>query len=173
MFLPPHSARRFIDGYSAVLYEMLSLSEKAPSGKVTRDLATARALEQDDPSKLEMALARLPMKGRLIDEDLLSAMRSRQVQRWLYLRSTTRHALFLDEQQEQAYAVLGLTSSIHDVIGSDGVYFKAAVFAFEGCYVCDGLIADPIFLGKNMLSEAKSALSLIKKSGRFHTKPAS
>jgi hypothetical protein len=142
MLLPPHSARRFIDGYSAVLYEVLSVSKQTPSVKVTRDLAAARGIEQDDPSKLEIALARLAKKGRLIDEDLLSAIR------WL-------------------------TTSIHDVIRSDGVYFKAAVFAFEGCYVCDGLIADPIFLGKNMLSEAKSALSLIKKRGRFHAKPIS
>ena len=172
MLLRPDTAKRFIDGYSSVLLEVLRQSGKARSGDVIRDLAVARRIEQKHPRRLDQAFLSLSVSGKPIAEDIASAIRSRRVLQWIFLRNTTRHAIFIDSGSEQAFAVLGLTGSIDRIVGGQSVTFKTSVLELDGHYVCDGIVEDVVFLGPGLRSQVNESLSRMKKTGRFHAKPA-
>ena len=172
--LDPDDAMRFIEGYQRVLLEIhRQTSRRKPGRDVIKTLATAREQLKETPEWLERATSALAAAGTPVEPDLLHALRSMQIDRWIHLRSTTRHAIFIDSAAENAYAVLGLTESIDDLLGGAAVAFETAIVPFAGSYLCDGIVQGPILLGPSYRRDFNAALARIRKAGRFHNAPAS
>ena len=173
MLLHPDAARRFIDGYKSVLLEIHARMNVPRSQDLLDDLAKARGLAKAQPTALTDALAALKADGRGLADDVEQAIVSMRIARWVYLRSTTRHAIFIDHDVTNAYAVLALTNPIDAIVGGSGVTFEAGVFEFMGRYVCDGIVQSPVFLGAGYKGEFNTAYACIRREGRFHMKAAS
>lgn len=167
------AALRFIEGYKRVLLEIHRLtSTTKPSRDIVKTLAAARAKFKETPTLLEDAVAALAAAGAAVEPELLQALRSMRLDHWIYLRSTKRHAIFIDSAAENAYAVLGLTETIDDLLGGAAVAFETAILPFAGHYVCDGIVQGPILLGPGYRRDFDAALAQIRKAGRFHKAPA-
>jgi len=91
-----------------------------------------------NPESLKSALTTLEMAGTAIAPDVQVALKSLRIEQWVYLRSTTRYAIFLAQAAKEAYAVLGLNNSVEEIVGTSAVAFKARPFA--GQYGCDQII---------------------------------
>lgn len=112
MLLDPESAKWFIAGYSAVLLEILRNIKAQTTRNMIGDLAKARGHLKNHPAAIEDALRTLHDNGHPVQPRVVAAIRSIQVDQWVYLRSTTRYAVFIDSATENAYAVLGLTAHV-------------------------------------------------------------
>ncbi len=174
MLLDANSAQRFIADYKCLLLEI-----HRQSGEVSDDdagvieiLAAARTRLANDSSLLERTASDLAADGQSIASDILQALRSLQIGQWVYLRSTKHYAIFIDQAVENAFAVLGLTNQIEEVVGAAMVAFETAVFAFEGHFVCDGIVKNPVLLGPGYRKQFNAALVSIKKAGHFHAHPS-
>jgi hypothetical protein len=166
-----NQAHRFIVAYKAVLSEILRESGEVMDKDLVSSLACARAFLKRNPESLGTALAALGVAGVSIPTDVQRALKSLRIERWIYLRSTTRHAIFIDQAVEHAYAVLGLNDPIQDTVGSSAVAFESAIFSFAGHYVCDGIIQNPARLGPGYKAQCNVDLAAISKRGRFHLNP--
>ena len=172
--LDPEDALRFIEGYKRVLLEIhRRTSRRKPGRDVVKTLAAARGQLKEAPELLEQATSALAASGTPVEPDLLHALHSMQIDRWVYLRSTTRHAIFIDSAAENAYAVRGLTESIDELLGSAAVMFETAIVPFAGSYLCDGIVQGPILLGPSYRRDFNATLARIRKAGRFHNTPTS
>jgi hypothetical protein len=172
MLLHPTAAYRFIDGYKAVLLEVLRASGTKSGKDIIKKLSAARSYVKEHPQSLVDAFAALKARGSEVEGDVERAVLSMKVDQWVYLRSTTRHAIFIDSAVKNAYAVRALTNSIDEVAGDSYVTFEAGVFEFMGTYVCDGIILNPVFLGPVYKTQFNTAYSQLRKVGSFHAKPA-
>jgi hypothetical protein len=103
-----------------------------------------------------------------ISPDVISAIKTLQQKRWIYLRDTTKYSIFIDPNEEEAYAVLGLTDRIKSLSGDSAVIFEAGMLVYQGQYICDGIIRNPIWFGRNMKQEFNEKFAQLKKSGHFH-----
>lgn len=168
----PDDALRFIDGYKRVLLEIhRQTSGRKPARDVVKTLAAARGKLKETPDLLQEAAMALAAAGAAVEPDLLHALRSMRLGRWVYLRSTTRYAIFIDSAAENAYAVLGLTEPIDDLLGGAAVMFETAILPFAGRFICDGIVEGPILLGPGYRRDLNAALVQIRKAGRFHGAP--
>ena len=120
---------------------------------------------------LGTALTTLELAGTAIAPDVQRALKSLRIAQWVYLRSTMRYAIFLDQAASEAYAVLGLNNSVEEIVGTSAVAFEAGLFSFGGRYVCDGIIQAPILLGPGYRRQFSASFADIRKRGRFHAKP--
>lgn len=168
MVIDPKKAKVFIAGYTVLLAEVYMLSGGKRSVELLNMLSTARDAVVADPSLLDAAVSNLEVDGRKPSEEVLDAVRSLKVRRWVFLRDTTRYSVFMDLDGREAYAVLGLTDRLSDIVGGTGVMLKAGVLPFQGAYICDGIISNPIWLGANYRKEYSDAFASLKKSGRFY-----
>jgi hypothetical protein len=172
MLLPRDQALSFIDGYKAVLLHILSTSGKARSDSLIDDLATARTLAKEQPGLLSDALAQLSAHGQGVDQAVTEAIQTLRVAQWVYLRHTKTAAIFIDSEVKNAFAVRALTTPLNEVVESPPSTFEAGVFEYVGHYVCDGIVANPVFLGPGYRAQFNAAYTSIRKAGRFHAKPA-
>lgn len=172
MLLDPLQAQRFIAGYKAILRH-IHAAAKLPKGKsVLADLAAARGYLTEHPQNLNAAFAALEADKRGIADDIADAIRSMRVDQWVYPRHTTRYAVFIDHEMTTARAVWALTDPIAAITGKPPVTFKAGVFEFDGCYICDGLIETPVYLGPGYRASYNDAYAQLRKAGQFLIKPA-
>jgi hypothetical protein len=171
MLIDSHQASRFISAYKAVLLELHHLSGEATHADLITNLASARSYLKGYPDSLGGALTTLELAGTAIARDIQQALKSLRIEQWVYLRSTTRYAIFLDPAANDAYAVLGLNNSVEEIVGTSAVAFEAGLFSFAGSYVCDGIIHAPILLGPGYRRQFSTSLADIRKRGRFHARP--
>lgn len=73
----------------------------------------------------------------------------------------------MDPDAEQAFAVVGLTDRLRDIIGGSGVYIEAGVVRYKERYVCDGIIAQAVWLGRNYLRSFGETFAQLKAEGKF------
>jgi hypothetical protein len=168
MVIDPKDAQIFIAGYKDLLTEVHRLAGGAPRMKLMEMLATARDAAVAEPTLIEAAASNLEAEGRRLPEDVLEAILSLKLRRWVFLRDTTKYSVFIDVDGKEAYAVLGLTERLRDIVGGTGVLLQTGVFPFQGAYVCDGIISGAVWLGANYKKEYSDILASLKKSGHFY-----
>ena len=171
MHIDSDSAYRFINGYKAVLLELHRVSGEPTPKDTVSTLASGRSYLKQHPDSLNVALSALDAASTAVAPDVAQALKSLRIERWTYLRSTTRYAIFIDQEAKHAYAVLGLTNPIEAIVGGNAVMFESAVFPFVGRFVCDGIVQGPVFLGPGYKAQFKTELAAIKRQGHFHTRP--
>ena len=171
MLIDSHQASRFISEYKTVLLELHNLSGEAMQADIIKNLASARSHLKANPNSLDGVLTALELTGKPISPDIQQALKSLRIEQWVYLRSTTRYAIFLDPSANDAYAVLGLNNSVEEIVGTNAVAFEAGLFSFAGQYVCDGIIQTPILLGPGYKKQFSASLANIRRCGRFHSTP--
>lgn len=172
MLVPHAEAMSFIDGYKAVLLDVLAAAGEKRTQKVINDLVRARSYVAGNPRTLIEAIERVKDGGESLTEPVERALRSLRVGRWFHLRHTTRYALLLDERVQHAYAVKALTNPLHEIMGGKAVTFEAGLVEYSGQYVCDGIILGPVYLGPGIRGSLNEAYSRIKSEGRFHVSAA-
>jgi len=168
MFTSPPLARRFIDAYMGFLGTLLPDSAKA--GKDSSQwLTQARRLYLENPAALAQYRAQHPDA----DAEILDAIATMKIQRWIYLRDTTAYSVWMDQACEQSYGVLGLTQRIRDITpGGSGVVLTAGLMPLGGRWVTDGLIENLVWLGQNIRRDCTARYTYLRQSGQFSTGPA-
>jgi hypothetical protein len=134
-------------------------------------LANAREVIIASPPTIDSAASSLERKESPVPLEIIAAIKTLQLKQWVYLRDTTRYSVFLEPSGKDAYAVLGLTNRVRDLLGGSGVSFRAGVVEFAGHYVCDGIVSNPVWLGANYRRDFSANLAILKKEGRFHALP--
>ena len=123
MHLDPTTAQIFIDGYKHLLSMVHSLEGLKRSGSPN------------------------DRRGILVDEDVVSAIRTLDLGRWIYLRDLKHHSIFLHPDGVVGFGVVGLTQPIRDLAGGPGWLVEAGLMAYKGHLICDGLLVDAVGLG--------------------------
>jgi len=172
MLLPRDQALRFIDGYKAVLLRVLEDANTPTTRSINDDLASARSLVKTNRGLLEAALSELEAEGKPVEPTVASAIRSLRVEQWVYLRHTKTFAVFLDKKVENAYAVRALTTPLDELLDEPPFTFEGGLLEFEGLFICDGLVLNPVSLGPGYRSQLKSAYAQLRKAGKFHAHAA-
>jgi len=90
-----------------------------------------------------------------------------RLKKWIFLRDTKCHSLFLDPNGDAAYGVLGLTQRIRDVVGGSGAMLETAVVPYHGHFVCDGVVSEVLWLGPNYRKDFAAQFARLKKNGAF------
>lgn len=171
MVIDPQTAQLFILGYSKLLAEVHRLANGKAGLALLQMLAAAREVTIASPSIIESAASELERKKSPVPLEIIAAIKSLQLKQWVYLRDTTRYSVFLESSGKDAYAVLGLTNRLRDILGGSGVSFRTGIVEFGGRFVCDGIVTNPVWLGANYRKEFSASLALSKKEGRFHVSP--
>jgi hypothetical protein len=173
MLLPPASANRFIAEYKRVLLEIHRRSNhtEPTDDDIVGVLAAARGRLKKDPALIEEVASAFAAAGEPIQAVMRDALRSMRLEQWVFLRSTKRYAIFIDRMAQNAYAVLGLTNTIEEIVGAAAIALETAVLEFEGRYVCDGIVQSPVLLGPSYRRQFSAALADIRKAGNFHASP--
>ena len=168
MVVDAQSAANFIAGYKSLLIEVNRQSGNTLDSPILELLATAREVINDNPATIAAAAEALESNGLPVAADVLSAIKSLRLKQWVFLRDTTAYSVFVDGEADAAYAVLGLTNRIRDLVGGSAVVIKTGMIEYRGRYVCDGLIGSIVWLGSNLKRDFNAAFSRLKKKGRFH-----
>lgn len=167
MTINPSAAQLFIDGYKRVLLELSGCTSSQPKGQeLYSKLVEARAKLYRSPKLLDPIATQVSLH----DPSIVSALRQMSLRRWLYLRDTAHYSVFLDSENEYAYAVVGLTQRLRDLFGCSGLFVET-VLPYADRYICDELFSAPIILGRNMLADARDLFSRIKGKGKFYRNP--
>lgn len=173
MLLAPESASRFINSYKSILLEVLRAIGQSPTNNVIQDLARARKHCAVHPGAMSTATAVLQDSGQTLDAEVIRSLGTLKVEQWVYLRHTTRYAIFLDKAVKNAYAVKALTTPIHLVVGGQAAAFETGLVEFEDQFVCDGIVMGPVFLGPGYRAQFNAVYSELRKAGNFFVKPSS
>ena len=171
MVIDAQAAQTFIHGYSKLLAEVHRLSDGKAGLELLNVLADAREVITASPSMIESAAAELERKESPVPLEVIAAIKSLQLKQWIYLRDTTRYSVFLEPSGKDAYAVLGLTNRLRDLLGGSGISFRTGMVEFGGRFVCDGIVSNPVWLGANYRKEFSAGLARCKQEGRFHVSP--
>lgn len=172
MIIAPQAAKAFISGYTRLLTQVYLQSNGEPDMELVQILAAARQSVVESPSLIDAAAAALDAKGASIAQNVIDAIKTLQLKHWIFLRDTGKYSVFLDPDGKAAYAVLGLTDPVRNLVGGSAVAFTTGVVAYRGHYVCDGIIGKIVWLGPNMKKTFNATLSVLRKSGGFHTSPS-
>ena len=173
MLLPRKQAFRFINSYKAVLLRVLANTGAASTGSINRDLCNARAKVNEDRSLLDTALADLAREGSPLETDVVAAIRSVKLGRWIYLKQNKTHAVFLDQAVSKAYAVKALTTPLTELLDGAPVAIETGLFEYEGAFVCDGLVLRPVGIGPGLRAQLREDFNRLRQSGHFLMRPAS
>lgn len=87
----------------------------------------------------------------------------------MFLRDTRSYSVFIQADGSCGYGVLGLTERIRDIVGGSGVYFEAGIVEIGGRYICDGLTAGMVMLGKGYKQSYTEILTTLRQQSKFHT----
>jgi hypothetical protein len=167
MILDERSAAVFINGYRQLLLEICG-----PTGrdfKLLERLVEGRKKLMSDGSRLDAALSRIRSQTQFVDEGVVAAAASLQVNSWVYLRDTRRYSLFLEPSGKVAYGTLGITEPIKQLVGDAGALIETGLLLYDGRIVCDGLISSLVWIGPSYRRSYNEALSNIRSAGNFHT----
>jgi hypothetical protein len=168
MILDPHSAAQFIQGYKTLLLEIDAQVSGNGARGVVEKLVAAREQLRKDRSLLKKGLDRMTAKNLDISSAVIQAVEDLQIERWIYLRDTRHHSIFIHPKGHSAFGVVGLTDPIRDVVGGSGVVMETGLVRYCGRFVCDGLISGPILLGPNYRKSFGRTFSSLKAQGHFH-----
>lgn len=169
MVISPTEARRFIVGYQCSLEMIYRQSNGKPNLTILEKLHAARELVSITPTLFDAAATELESNGQPVAADVLATVKTLNLKQWVFLRETTKYAIFIEENGESAYGVLGLTNHISDIIGGSAATFTAGLFAYQGQYICDGLFKNRCRLRPHLKKEYNETLRQLKKNGEFHT----
>jgi hypothetical protein len=172
MVIAPRAAETFIHGYSSLLAEVHRLSKGEADLELLKMLAAARDITVATPSIIESAASKLEDSGSPVPPEVVKACKSVQLKQWVYLRDTKTYSVFLEPTGKAAYAVLGLTNRVRDLLGCSGVSFRAGLVEYSGHFVCDGIVSNPVWLGPNYRKDFSANLAVLKKEGSFHVSPS-
>jgi hypothetical protein len=136
--------------------------------KLLEMLDSARDVTIASPSIIDVAASELERKGSPVPLEVVCAIKSLQLNQWVYLRDTTTYSVFLDPSGKDAYAVLGLTDRLRDILGGSGVSVRTGLVEYSGRVVCDGIVSNLVWLGSNYRKEFSANLAELKKEGKFH-----
>ena len=168
MVIDPASATQFIASYKSLLAEVHRQSGGKPHREGLQMLASAREAANANPALIDAAEISLRANGQVIPPDVLQAVTTLRLKQWVFLRDTTSHSIFIEPDGTEAYAVLGLTNRIRDIVGGSAVAIKTGVVEYQGRYVCDGIVESLVWLGSNLKKEFNATLSHARKNGRLH-----
>ncbi len=167
-------AGRFISEYKKFL---LAIYEREPGSpepqRVIEKIAAARSRFVSNRGLLDEYLRDLEDGTEPIDRQMLLAIRSLEFSRWVYLRDLKSYSIFLKVGGEEGCGVLGLNDEIKAITGGPGVFLESAVVVLDNQYVCDGLIATAVHLGRNMRNSWNELYKELKRSGNFKVHPLS
>lgn len=62
------------------------------------------------------------------------------------------------------------THTLNELLDEPPFTFEAGLLEFEGRFICDGLVLNPIALGAGYRSQLKSAYAELRKAGKFHAR---
>ncbi|MFZ6768153.1 hypothetical protein ACO0LM_13915 [Undibacterium sp. Di26W] len=149
MIVDPTLALRFINTYKAFLGSLVNEQDKSEEQSIQpsiRQLIKGREYHLADHT----ALTRYRIAHPQADANILDAIAALRVEHWVYLKDTRSYSVWLDEQGQAAYGVLGLTAPLRMVTqGHAGVGLKAGLMPLQGRWVSDALIQDFVLLGLN------------------------
>jgi hypothetical protein len=172
MILDHNIARRFIDTYRRLLLvidaDLYGINSTVP---LLEKLQRARKKLVMEPSLMKRYLARASQDDEY-GKSMLTAIETLKLESWVYLRDTRSYSIFILADGSAAFGVLGLTDRIRDVVGGSGVFFEAGVIEINGHYVCDGLIAGVVLLGKGYMQSYTKTLTSLRQQGHFHKQVA-
>ena len=136
--------------------------------KVLEMLASARAAVNTNPARMNAAAASLKAIGQAASPAVLQAVNSLRLKQWIFLRYTTAYSIFIEPEGTEAYAVVGLTNHIRDIVGGSAVAIKTGVLEYRGRYVRDCIVESLVWLGLNLKKEFNATQSRVKKQGRLY-----
>jgi hypothetical protein len=171
MVLEPALATQFIRGYTMLLLEIGGTDHQ--DQVLLYRLAAARILLANNPKLLDLAVESLIQRFVEVDAQVVAALRSLRLKKWVYLRDTRSYSVFLDDESEEAFAVSGLNDRLRDIVGDSGAFLETGLLPFAGRFICDGIITQVVWLGRGIRGELNEAFQEIKSAGRFYvTAPA-
>jgi hypothetical protein len=174
MVIDKAMAGRFIREYKKFLLAIYRPDPALPEPqRVIEKLAAARTRFVSNRGLLDEYLRDLEDGTEPIDRQMILAMRSLEFSRWVYLRDLKSYSIFLKAGGEYGYGVLGLNDEIKAITGGPGVFLESGVVVLENRYVCDGLIATAVHLGKNMRNSWNELYKELKQSGNFKVRSLS
>ena len=168
MVVESHAAADFIQGYTMLMVTIYKLSAMKEQLPLIEIIATAREKYLADRALLEEALANLKSQAKTIVPEVLHAVRTLEVKKWIYLKDTKTYSVFIDPTCNVAYAVLGLTDRIRDLVGVSGLMLETGIVKYRGRFVCDGIVQGSVLLGPNYRKDFNAALKSIKRKGHFY-----
>lgn len=171
MHLPEPAATTFIKGYTVVLSQIHDLMAESPKKEMLTRLAAARARLVADPSLLDTALRELSSRSIEVPAEVVAALRSLEVKKWVYLKDGRSHSVFIDPSGERAFGVLGLTQALKNILGGAGAIIETGIVSYLGHYVTDALVSSVVWLGPNYRKDFSADLARLRKSGGFHVVP--
>ena len=157
----------FMEAYKAFL---LYAYNKKGSSKTNCDLLEKLSIGREQYLKNRSLLNDYNKKNK-IKLKIYKAIKSLEVDNWIYLRDTTKYSIFLKGDMTVSYAVLGLTQPIKEIFGYSGLYLKTGLISLENNFVCDGLLSNIVELGKNYKSEFNENFKELKETGWFYKTP--
>lgn len=165
MILEPAWSAAFIGDYKQVLLDLAGPGEKHE--RMLDTLIRGRNRLVQDRRALAASLAALRARNALADEEAVEAIQGLQVARWIYLRDTTRHSIFMDPSGKAAYGVLGLSDRIKDLLGASGIVIETGLFTYKQRIVCDGLISFVTRMAPGHRRDCNTRLADLRKVGAF------
>lgn len=169
MILDAASTSRLIEGYKRLLLRVAGPPAR-PTVTVLEHLIVGRKKLLANRSLLAATAALMQAESRGLDQELLETFASLDFKKWVYLRDTKIHSIFVDPDGRSAFGVVGLTNPICDLIGGTGALIETGLLRFQGKYVCDGLISELVWLGPDYKKDFSDMLSEIKSNGGFSSK---
>ncbi len=171
LFIKQTSADLFLEYYQHVLFKVLANANIKEIKDVVKNLVNARTCIQSNPTVLNLAFDGLASNGIIIPKNIKIAIQNMRIQKWVYLKSTTQYAIFIDDEKSQAYAVKALTTPIDKLNRYGSSIITAGMFELDGHYVCDGVIEIDASLGAEYRKSYSQKLAEIKKNKHFYLTP--
>lgn len=171
MIIPAPDATAFIQGYTQLMVEIHGPVSGKKAPKLLNVLAAARLEYLAKPALLDQAIRRLAAASVTIPDEVVSAIRGLQVRKWVYLRDSRSHSVFIDPSGTVAYGVLGLTERIRDVIGGSGAMVETGLFRYGGRYVTDGIVSEAVCSDPRSSASRTMCLPGSGARGRFMCRP--
>lgn len=168
MIIAEQDAAAFIRGYTLIMGEIYGAFPAKHKLELLELLAVAREKYMADPTMLDRALSGLTAESVPVPAEVVSAIRSLEVEKWVYLKDTRSHSIFIHPSGQVAYGVLGLTDRVRNIIGGSGAIIETGVVRYLGRYVTDGIVSRVVWLGPNYKKEFSGVLSHLRSQGSFN-----
>ena len=158
----------FIRDYTKIMMQIYEQFAEQPETKLLEKFVKARPKYCADRSLLDSALQVFDAQSITILAEVISAVRSLEVKKCVYLKDTRSYSVFIDPSAKIAYGVLGLTERLRNIIGGTGAFVETGLLRYNGKYSSDGIINQVIWLGKNLKEEFTDILSDLKRQGLYY-----
>lgn len=171
MIVDPNTAAAFIETYKAFLLDIyLPEGRESETVRVLEKLAQGRERFVAEPTLLDEYIAKVKPPVGSAEHSVLEALKGLQFTRWVYLKDTRAYSVLLKANGSFGCGVLGLTDPLRDIVGGTGAVLKAGVVCLNGHYVCDGLISEIVWLGRNYKKSYTELYIGLRQAGKFRTR---